>query len=588
MMMRLKKLIKPEPIALSDDDDDAAVTCNASPPAKRYRTVATPLSRDVPMSPRSDGSEASQCGDFVFEDDDDCEDFIPKGALRGVIAAAAVLRPEDAASLASMKPRASPGALRALLPIGGMSAPQEVALGGLSLTPAQTQAVQLVAREARPKSSAAEKALDKRLQQWGYKPGQLSEVLAYIKNEAPIIIHIDLAAKVELLQKDTHYRNQFETRSTRGSNDLAKRKSWEDRLFPGVYNDAKPFDRVKYGVLNAVNDPRGIATVAKQYGQDYLVLRGVRLRTTFSDKDSCNMGQLASCEWYAHVLGQYNDLELRAVAEVALGQRLFADSAVLETAAGGYKEVQIHGELQLASHVESVVVHPSRLGTPSEIVIREWCKSLGIQFQCMSCLQGGSSSSGAGASANATELPATGECFAGAPVWRWGLPEHVDTWLRFDTFASATLELRHRLGGTTGAMPTIPVGSVVSLNTTSMSMLVGVDGEEAKIVLHRCKPLAASSSAGRVSAGAETAVPSTPAPRAAELFPTVWEWCASACGKGSWITYDAEPSLKLEKAFKRHSHEVQLTLGSTQYRIDLKGMMQINCRTNFGRMVRRR
>ena len=30
--------------------------------------------------------------------------------------------------------------------------------------------------------------------------------------------------------------------------------------------------------------------------QDYLVLRGVRLRTTFSDRDSCTQGQQASCD----------------------------------------------------------------------------------------------------------------------------------------------------------------------------------------------------------------------------------------------------------------------------------------------------
>merc|ERR1712113_853947 len=130
-------------------------------------------------------------------------------------------------------------------------------------------------------------------------------------------IHIDLASRLSRLQEDTHYRNQFETGSTCGSSDLTKRKSWEDRLFQGIYESAPPHERVKYGVLNIVNDPCGIASVAKQYGKDSLVLRGTRLRTTFSDKDSCSKGELASCEWYAHVLEKYSDLELRAVTEVA-------------------------------------------------------------------------------------------------------------------------------------------------------------------------------------------------------------------------------------------------------------------------------
>ena len=79
--------------------------------------------------------------------------------------------------------------------------------------------------------------------------------------------------------QDTHYRNQFETRTTSGSSDIAKRKAWESRLFPEIYDDVEAKHRVKYGVLNAVNDPcateppeslgprRGIMSVAKQYGQ---------------------------------------------------------------------------------------------------------------------------------------------------------------------------------------------------------------------------------------------------------------------------------------------------------------------------------
>ena len=35
------------------------------------------------------------------------------------------------------------------------------------------------------------------------------------------------------------------------------RKGWERELFGGAYDDAKGFDRVKYGALNVMNDYRG-------------------------------------------------------------------------------------------------------------------------------------------------------------------------------------------------------------------------------------------------------------------------------------------------------------------------------------------
>ncbi|CAE7305756.1 unnamed protein product [Symbiodinium sp. CCMP2592] len=188
---------------------------------------------------------------------------------------------------------------------------------------------------ARPKSQNAEPGLQRPDSRWGYSKDTLTKVLAYIRDEAPIVIHVDLVKYVSSFQADTHYRNQFETRTTGGSSDLGKRKAWESRLFPESYDEAQHFDRVKYGVLNAVNDPRGIVSVAKQYGQDYLVLRGARLRTTFSDRDSCTQGQQASCEWYAHVLEKYTDAELQAVTEVALGDRLYVDSTVLDTEKAG-------------------------------------------------------------------------------------------------------------------------------------------------------------------------------------------------------------------------------------------------------------
>lgn len=52
--------------------------------------------------------------------------------------------------------------------------------------------------------------------------------------------------------KDTHYRSQFETNTSSGSLGAGLRDSWEKNLFGDAYLSptVKPFDKVKYGVLN--------------------------------------------------------------------------------------------------------------------------------------------------------------------------------------------------------------------------------------------------------------------------------------------------------------------------------------------------
>lgn len=84
-----------------------------------------------------------------------------------------------------------------------------------------------------------------------------------------------------------------------------------------------------------------------------MILKNVRLRTSFADMDSSSAStSLATCEYYCHVLNKYNDNELKAVMEVALGRSAWRPSNTM----GSYKEVQIHGEVRLKDHVECLVV----------------------------------------------------------------------------------------------------------------------------------------------------------------------------------------------------------------------------------------
>lgn len=63
--------------------------------------------------------------------------------------------------------------------------------------------------------------------------------------EAPLTIHLSPRV-LPLLMHDTHYRNQFETKTSNARYCHASRTGWENRLFNFVYDKSSGFDRVKY------------------------------------------------------------------------------------------------------------------------------------------------------------------------------------------------------------------------------------------------------------------------------------------------------------------------------------------------------
>jgi len=110
-----------------------------------------------------------------------------------------------------------------------------------------------------------------------------------------------------------------------------------------------------------VNDPNGVRC-CDCYGDSYLLLQNVRLRTTFASKDTSNADVKLSCpEYYCHVLNEYADQELQDVISVALGIHRVVDSKSLSV----YKEVQIHGPLVLNRDVEAIVVNKKYKGNKS-------------------------------------------------------------------------------------------------------------------------------------------------------------------------------------------------------------------------------
>ncbi|KAI6652321.1 hypothetical protein LOD99_7336 [Oopsacas minuta] len=217
----------------------------------------------------------------------------------------------------------------------------------------QHKAVDYVLCESKKSSDLIYPYLKCRVRHLGYTNTDLDKTLHWIRYEAPIIIHLNLDTALNFLVKDTHYRNRFETGTSGGCLDLAARSSWEDRIFDKAYRKSPASYRVKYGVLNIVGDSCGVKA-CYGYGDSFLQLKKVRLRTTFASADtSMSNVKLSCCEHYVNVMNEYSESELKAILDVATKRVSSHDSSVIAT----YKEVQIHGPVSLSDNVECIVVN---------------------------------------------------------------------------------------------------------------------------------------------------------------------------------------------------------------------------------------
>lgn len=196
----------------------------------------------------------------------------------------------------------------------------------------------------------------------------------YISTSAPIVIHLT-EQTLEILLTDTYYRSSFETGTTHkgskvgssnnnlsylkyalgskftgGGSYQSNRESWESECFLGLYNDLKSdFERPKYGALNFLNAPSGVAS-AHGYGQLYLKLQPhVRKRITVSTGDTSSSRCLGVLDYCNHVLMYLSDTELSELIRIVTGEIEYS-SHVCKI----YREIQIHGEINLSLDVASL------------------------------------------------------------------------------------------------------------------------------------------------------------------------------------------------------------------------------------------
>lgn len=188
------------------------------------------------------------------------------------------------------------------------------------------------------------------------------DIALYVKS-CPIVIHLPLDTVLEAMiaNNDPFMRNQWETGSTMGSPNLLDRANWESLIFDGLYDDREDdSDRVKYGAIHLTYQRAGVVSLY-MYGKSYLILREtVKERATITPKDSSEIkdekaGTFRDCN---HVTQYYSEEEKEYLTyKLSKLTRDDEDDVYNPFQTGSdYTEVQIHGNVSMASDVLKVMV----------------------------------------------------------------------------------------------------------------------------------------------------------------------------------------------------------------------------------------
>lgn len=232
--------------------------------------------------------------------------------------------------------------------------------------------------------------------------GETAESLAEsLRAQAQVCLHfhpdrpgLGQRTVLESLAADGIYHGQFVTGTSAGSVSAqpgGARYVWESELFGGAYDGAEcsPHHRPKYGSLYLWRSCDGSSP---RFGSCYLLLnRAVSARCTFTYMDSHlkrpERGTLAECD---HLLSAL--LAECFERDFALGRAGLSVADLVQAlkhpwappGAGPlrnldhYIEAQIHGEVDLGSHVEAVVADSSYRATEWESRFESLCTKYGV------------------------------------------------------------------------------------------------------------------------------------------------------------------------------------------------------------------
>ncbi|CAJ1331218.1 unnamed protein product [Effrenium voratum] len=149
----------------------------------------------------------------------------------------------------------------------------------------------------------------------GYGDYEMDAVFSWVKDLAPLVVHVHLDQMGQFLESDEFYRNQFETKTSCGALDDGNetRIGWERTLFGDAYEGSKPFDRCKYGALNVTNDFRGsnwpeFQFLALEYNDDELnEICRVAMAALPNSDGSKPVGGLPKSAWPQVLRGESED-----------------------------------------------------------------------------------------------------------------------------------------------------------------------------------------------------------------------------------------------------------------------------------------
>lgn len=178
---------------------------------------------------------------------------------------------------------------------------------------------------------------------------------------------------ISRLAEERVYRSQFETGTSNGGLTAfpgGDRWRWEQRIFGGVYDDAPPEERPKYGALNHRRVSVGGAI---RFGSSHLRLAEQVLdRATFCFPDSVSEPS---------DFGTAERFDLAAAADAfEVGPHTDRTEASVGGRLDSYIEAHVHGRIELPGDVEAIVLDPSYRDTEIEHAARrahskiEWSK----------------------------------------------------------------------------------------------------------------------------------------------------------------------------------------------------------------------
>ena len=178
-----------------------------------------------------------------------------------------------------------------------------------------------------------------------------------------LTINFRIKTNLEAMCKEKTYKNIFEVMNLehRLQNYIELRKTCEDKLFSGIYNDAQPNERVKYGACNIFNDSKGaldIAQYGEHYGDSFFVLKNhVKSRVTIVYNDSfiATTKQIATFDNLSHILLNYDDKTLHTLIELAIMGTTVNYTTFSKAI---YTEFQVHGDLTFATDIDRMMVNP--------------------------------------------------------------------------------------------------------------------------------------------------------------------------------------------------------------------------------------